>query len=110
MASKVTQFRKVASASYEQRLAPRHGVVITRATVRNHKQQPVDGVLRDLSVYGCRLASVVEQSPGERLWLRFEGSMPFAATVVWCDKGFIGCRFDTPFPRALLRTFTLTID
>ncbi len=51
-------YRKVAPAKLEQRAAIRHPVVVKRASVRGHGRQPLDAVLDDLSVYGCRLASM----------------------------------------------------
>jgi len=59
--------------------------------------------LCDISTYGCRLVSSTRHAPGDRLWLGLNGSPPLAATVVWCADGRIGCRFDEPLPRALMR-------
>ena len=109
MATRFSQYRRVEPASIEQRAEPRLKLSITRASVRRHGNTPIDALLHDLSTYGCRLASGVEAEPGERLWLRFDGRMPIAATVVWCLEGIVGCRFDTPINRSVMRALTLRI-
>lgn len=109
MATKFSQYRKVAPALVEQRSEPRHRILVSRASVRKHGDKPAEATLRDLSVYGCRLACAAEHDEGERLWLRLHGSLPIAATVVWNDDGQLGCRFDAPIERSLMRSLTLTI-
>jgi hypothetical protein len=109
MATRLSQFRAVGPASVEQRSEPRHRVLVSRATVRKHGEAPVEAVLRDLSVYGCRLRCAAELLPGERLWLRLHGSMPVSAEVVWNDGEHLGCRFDDPIERSLMRALTLVI-
>ncbi|WP_419810031.1 PilZ domain-containing protein [Sphingomonas sp.] len=66
---------------------------------------PPDARLLDLSIYGCRLAAEV-RDVGERLWLRFDGGAPIEATVVWAAAGRLGCRFDAPIARQLMRDLT----
>lgn len=109
MATRMSQFRRVEPASVDQRRAERHRVTIDRATMRKHGEVPVEAVLHDLSIYGCRLATEAEHGPETRLWLRLTGSLPIAATVVWSADGFLGCRFDAPIERALVRQLTLSI-
>ncbi|WP_404334242.1 PilZ domain-containing protein [Sphingomonas sp. MMS12-HWE2-04] len=109
MATKFSQYRKVAPALVEQRSAPRHPILVSRASVRKQGDTPAEATLRDLSVYGCRLACATGHDQGERLWLRLHGSLPIAATVVWNDGGHIGCRFDAPIERSLMRALTLVI-
>lgn len=84
------------------RRAPRHALSITRATVRGLGEEPGDAKLVDLSIYGCRLQAI-ERQQGERLWLRFDGSWPVGATVVWVKGDRVGCRFDEAIPNALMR-------
>lgn len=107
MASRATQFRRVEPALVEHREIDRVPVELRRATVRRHGAKPVDARLYDISVYGCRVHSDVDAASGDRLWLRFPGGLPIAATVVWCEMGFIGCRFDEPIERALVRELAL---
>ena len=96
MATKLSTFRRTAPlpALVEQRTAPRHAVTVTHATVRQHGDRPADAALHDLSPFGCRIATRLPLAAGDRLWLRFDGSMPIAAAVVWSDDGLAGCRFD----------------
>ena len=109
VATRYSQYRRVEAASFEQRAEPRLKLSITRASVRRHGKTPIDALLHDLSSYGCRIASGVEAEQGERLWLRFDGRMPIAATVIWCIDGMVGCRFDEPIERAMMRALTLRI-
>ncbi|UUL81356.1 PilZ domain-containing protein [Sphingomonas sp. S1-29] len=107
MATRATRYRQVDPALFEGRSAPRHRVVVTRATVRRHGEEAVDAELKDLSIYGCRILVEDAQTPGDRLWLRFTGAMPVAATVVWCEAGVMGCRFDEPLASSTARALTL---
>jgi PilZ domain len=102
-------YRKVAPARLDQRTLARHPVIIKRATVRGHGRQPADAELVDLSIYGCRLAVDTRYKPDDRLWLRFAGESPVAATTVWIEGGELGCRFDEPLDRALFRALTLAL-
>jgi hypothetical protein len=70
---------------------------------------PVEAMLRDLSVYGCRLACRVAHEAGEKIWLMLTGDKSVSAQVVWNDGEHIGCRFDTPIERSLMRSLTLVI-
>lgn len=109
MATRVSQFRTVTPALVEHRRAQRFPVTVTRATVLQHDGAPLDAVLHDLSIYGCRLATAADYQPEERLTLRLDGSLPIDAAVIWCKDGFIGCRFDQAIARSLVRELTLTI-
>jgi PilZ domain len=102
-------YRKVAPARIEQREISRHSVVIKRATVRGHGRQPVDAELVDLSIYGCRLSVDGLFNAQDRLWLRFAGEKPIAATTIWSEGDQLGCRFDTPLDRPLFRALTLVL-
>lgn len=110
MPAKLTQFRKVAPASLEKRAEPRQRVAVSRATVRAHGERAATAQLHDLSIYGCRIHTPRPHDAGERVWLRFAGTLPIPATVVWSDGGFAGCRFDAPIARVLMRSLTLTIS
>lgn len=103
-------YRKVEPARLEQRAVVRHPVVVKRASVRGHGRQPLEAVLDDLSIYGCRISVDGLFKVGERLWLRFAGGKPIAANAVWYDAGKLGCRFDQPIDRTLFRTLTLVVD
>lgn len=109
MATRLSQFRTVGPALVEQRSEPRHRILVTRATVRKQGDSATEAILRDLSVYGCRLACTSEHGEGERVWLRLKESLPIAGTVMWNDGAHIGCRFDAPIERSLMRSLTLII-
>ncbi len=98
MASRATQGRTMLAASLDRRAEPRHPVHVTRATARSHRKQATAATLSDISTYGCRILSPVEHPPGERIWLRLDGGLPLAATVIWCSEGRVGCRFDETSP------------
>ena len=104
---RTSQYRRVEAAALERRVGPRLVVQISRATMRGHGAAPVDATLADVSVYGCRLSFLAEPADDERIWLRLDGSLPIAATVMWREESMIGCRFDTPIPRDLMRSLTI---
>lgn len=56
------------------------------------------GVLSDLSVDGCRIASAVAVLPGTALLIRLGEHQPMLAVVRWCQGGAIGCEFGEPLP------------
>lgn len=104
MASNIAPFRRPGA---DQRAAPRHKVQVTRATVRQIGQKAVEAVLMDLSIFGCRVSSHERFEKGDRVFVRFAGSMPLAAQVIWSEDGETGCRFDKPLERSLLRSLIL---
>lgn len=110
MSVAASAYRKVAPARLEQRNVTRHPVLIKRATVRGHGRHPAEAELVDLSIYGCRLAVDADYKTGDRLWLRFAGESPVAASTIWAEAGELGCRFDEPLDRALFRALTLVLD
>ena len=107
MGARTSQYRKVEAAALDRRGAGRVVVKISRATARDHGAAPVDATLADVSVYGCRLSFADGSAEDERIWLRLDGSLPIAATVMWREASMIGCRFDTPIPRDLMRSLTI---
>jgi hypothetical protein len=109
LATRLSQYRTVAPALVEQRAAERHRVLITRATVRKKGNPPIEAQLHDLSIYGCRLGCRSPHGAGDRIWLRIREDLPIAATVVWNDGQQLGCRFETPIERSLVRALTLVI-
>jgi hypothetical protein len=109
MATKFSQYRAVVPALVEQRAATRHRILVTRATVTKRGNRPVEAMLHDLSVYGCRLACEAPHGEGDKVWLALRGDQPVPATVVWNDGAHIGCRFDDPIERSLVRQLTLVI-
>lgn len=104
-----SQYRRVAPARIEQRAVERHPVLLQRATVRRHGKQAIEAELVDLSIYGCRVSCDGAFEADQRLWLRFSGGSPVAATVIWAEGGTLGCRFDEPLDRTLFRALTLVL-
>lgn len=110
MSTRLSQYRRVEPALVEQRAAPRRPILLSPAvTVSKRKGAPVEATLRDLSVYGCRLACRASQGEGQAVLLQLGVSEPVSATVIWNDGEHIGCRFDAPIARALVRELTLVI-
>lgn len=105
MASRATAYRSMAPV--ERRDDLRFDAQVTRATLRGLAQEPVDAALVEISIYGCRIACDVAHDVAEPVWLRLNGSLPIAAKVVWSRDGVIGCRFDTPIERPMLRSLTM---
>ena len=109
MATRFSQYRSVLPALVEHRAALRHRVQVTRATLAKRGNTPIDALLHDLSIYGCRFACQTRYQEGDRLWLRFGEGLPIAATAIWNDGDHLGCRFDSPIDRRLVRSLTLVI-
>ncbi len=105
-----SQYRPVEPARLEQRKAQRHPVLVQRSTVRKHKAPPIEALLVDLSIYGCKLEIESDFKANDRLWLRFEGGSPVAATAIWYEGGKLGCRFDDAIDRDMFRSLTLVFD
>ena len=109
MATRYTQYRAVDPALVEHRAAERHRVRLMSATVRERGGRASQALLHDLSIYGCRLACRTRHEQGTRLWLGLRNDESVPATVVWNDGDFLGCRFDAPIARTLVRALTLVI-
>jgi hypothetical protein len=105
-----SQYRRVAPARLEQRDVFRHPVLISRTTMKRHATQADEAKLINLSIYGCSLEADHIVKAGQRLWLRFSSSAPIASTVIWCEGGKLGCRFDEAIDRNLFRSLTLVIN
>jgi len=97
MASNFAQFRRATDVST---LAP--VLSVTHASVKRHRKASI----HHLSIYGCRLSSRIDAQAGEPLTLRFDRAAPVAATVVWCENGVIGARFDQPIDRDTMRALS----
>lgn len=106
MATRYSQCRAAAPALVEQRAAPRHRVRLASAVVHQRGGRALEAMLHDLSVYGCRLACRSRHAEGARLWLRLREEA-YPVIVVWNDGEQLGCRFETPIQRSLLRALTL---
>ncbi len=102
-----SRYRAVKPALIEQRKVYRHPVEIQPTAVRQHGKAAKTGQRIDVSIYGCRVSINSRFAEGSRLWLRFEGGHPVAATAMWCRDGYIGCRFDERLDQALFRGLTL---
>jgi hypothetical protein len=89
-----SQFRKVAPASVERRMATRHAVSVRCMTITRLAQKPHDAQLGDLSKYGCRVFTTAKYSIGENV-------------LVWHDDEKLGCRFDNEMELQLFRQLTL---
>lgn len=89
----------------ERRRDQRRSIAVSGASVQDGGGT-VAATLLDLSIYGCRLAVGEWHDEGDRLWLRFDGGWPIAASVVWTDGERIGCRFDAPISHSLMREVT----
>lgn len=76
-------------------------LVVHTSAKRQHK-----AALHQLSIYGCRLAGRIRATEGETLSLRFDRDAPIAATVIWCEGGIIGARFDEPIERERMRSLS----
>ncbi|MGJ3646870.1 PilZ domain-containing protein [Sphingomonas sp. GlSt437] len=107
MGASTFKYRRPEPALVEQRSIDRHPVFIRRAAVQRGRAKAIEARLEDVSIFGCKLACAGQAKADERVFLSIQGGMPIAATIVWADKGMIGCRFDTPISGGMVRALTL---
>ena len=65
-----------------------------------------DVSLIDLSTFGCRLSGEHDANIGDRVRLDLGGTA-VSATVMWTRDDMLGCRFDAPIARPLMRSLVL---
>jgi hypothetical protein len=99
MATTFSHFRRRATDLARDRMPV---LSVSHASVKRQRK----AALHQLSIYGCHLASRIEAAQGEQLTLRFDRDAPIAATVVWCEAGIIGARFDQPIERDMMRALS----
>ncbi len=110
MGMMTSQYRSVAPASVERRMAARRTVYLTLLEMDPSDSQPQAAALDDLSKYGCRLATDACFKTGECLSVQFEDSEPVTASVIWNEDGKLGCRFDEALDPGLFRQMTITAN
>ena len=98
-----------APATQDGRRARRHSVEMTRAGLRLATEAPWEVTLVDLSTFGCRVSGDHQAETGDRVSLRIAGGAAGAATVMWREDEVLGCRFDAPIERTLMRKLVLGI-
>lgn len=103
MATTFSHYRRRATDA-ARNLAPT--LSVAHASVKRQRK----AALHQLSIYGCHLASRIEAAQGEPLTLRFDRDAPIAATVIWCENGIIGARFDQPIERDVMRALSLRLS
>ena len=109
MATQASQISRFRPMNVENRQNVRQYVQMTRASLRPHGEPAIELVLLDLSTFGCRLEGEHEAVAGDRVWLRLRGGMAVGATVMWRNDETVGCRFDAPIDRALMRSLVLGV-
>ncbi len=110
MGMTTSQYRSVAPASVERRMAVRRTVYLTVLALDHPETETHSAALDDLSKYGCRLATDASFKTGECLSVQFEDSHPVAACVVWNENGKLGCRFDEALDPGVFRQMTITAN
>jgi PilZ domain len=110
MGMMTSQYRSVAPASVERRMAVRRTVYLTLLEMDSPEPETHVATLDDLSKYGCRLATDACFKTGECLFVQFDDSNPVAACVVWNENGKLGCRFDEALDPGVFRQMTITAN
>ena len=105
MASRATAYRPMVAV--ERTEGVRRGTRPTNASVRGLGDDSCDATITEISVYGCRLSCDAAAGADQGISIRLGGSLPIPARVVWAKDGMLGCRFDQPIGRALLRSLTI---
>ncbi len=105
MATRATAYRPVADRGRED--ATRLRAQVTAASLAGTSGTQTAAELLDVSIYGCRLTAAGAGELGGAVQLSLAGSAAVSARVVWNREGVIGCRFDAPISRAMLRSLTI---
>ena len=70
------------------------------STLRTSGGAPIDVIVEDLSVTGCRIRTSLQMQNGEELVIGLPGVGTRAGRVVWSDGTEIGCEFEAPLTAA----------
>ncbi|QGP77687.1 PilZ domain-containing protein [Sphingobium sp. CAP-1] len=70
------------------------------STLRADDGAPVDVLLEDVSMSGCRISGAVDLTPGEAIWIGLAGVGTRAARIIWAESGRAGCHFIDPLSAA----------
>ncbi|MDO7833840.1 PilZ domain-containing protein [Sphingobium sp. HBC34] len=66
------------------------------STLRADDGVPVDVLLEDVSITGCRIAGVPDMARGEAILIGLAGVGARLARVIWIEESRAGCHFDAP--------------
>jgi hypothetical protein len=88
-----------------QRFAVRHS-----ARIRNEVERPLDGLLIELSLSGCRISNVDhrEFKVNQLATVLLNGFEEIVGQVRWAHDGLVGLRFTRPLHAATLDTMVKT--
>ena len=109
MSYATSQYRTPDPARVDQRQVSRHIVLLRKSTVRKKSAQAFEARIAELSIYGCRLFTDAVFAIGDAVTVSLDDCNTISAKAVWQEDGRIGCRFDEPLDREVLRLMTLHI-
>jgi hypothetical protein len=109
MSYSTSKYRTPDPARIDARSDKRHLVMLRKATLRRKSAKSYEAQISELSIYGCRVFTDAKFAVGEQVTLTLAGDAAVAAKAVWQEDGRMGCRFDEPLDREVLRLMTLHI-
>lgn len=109
MSYATSQYRTPDPARVDQRQEKRHIVLLRKSSVRKNSTKSYEAQIAELSIYGCRLFTSARYCIGDAVTVSLSEDVIIAAKAVWCERGRIGCRFNEPLDRDVLRQLTLHI-
>jgi PilZ domain len=109
MSYATSQYRTPDPARVDQRQEKRHIVLLRKSSVRKNSTKLHEAQIAELSIYGCRLFTTAHFSIGDDITVSLHDDIIISAKAVWLEKGRVGCRFNEPLDRDVLRRMTLHI-
>ncbi len=105
-----SKYRKPLPARVDERGEMRHPVLLQGNSIRGKKPDPESGWMIDVSSLGCRLLVGGNYPVNSKLQINLKGYDPISATVIWQEKGRVGCRFDKAITIEMFRALTIKIN
>ncbi len=109
MSYATSQYRTPDPARVDQRQEKRHIVMLRKSSLRKKSTEAYEARIAELSIYGCRLFTDATFAIGDVVMVSLNDCNTISAKAVWLEDGRIGCRFDQPLDREVLRLLTLHI-
>lgn len=104
-----SQYRTPDPARIDQRQDKRHLVMLRKSELHKEASKPYEAQIAELSIYGCRLFTDAEFAAGDAVMVSLTDQNIVSAKAIWQEDGRVGCRFDEPLDREVLRKMTLNI-
>lgn len=104
-----SKYRTPDPARIDARTDKRHIVLLRKTTISQKSAKAYEAQISELSLYGCRIFTDAIFAAGDAVTVTLSETTNITAKAVWQENGCMGCRFDEPLDREVLRQMTLHI-